>query len=536
MTIRPLMLLAALFLGPQACTRQPEPPPIRNAPVPVAAYHFVGAARVAASPDGTKLREIGAFSESRALWQHAVERMVRAPGPLSGGRLPASAVQAAAPWLRPLLTDLWQRESALRVQRQDAKSWEWTLAVDLGPERVGVWRTNLVGLAELWNLGTVLQGTAGDLPTMEIHGTNASVRIRWVEAGSWGLLGIGSPALPGLVDVLGHLRDSQRPVPALTNAWLSVSANLAQLAGPLGLASGMDWPEVDLAWRGDGEHVRAGGRIRFSRELTGPLDAWQVPTNLVSEPLISFSAVRGVRPILQQVEWLRPLQLDPLPDQLFAWAQGTAEGQLYCAFPMPGLAGLLPRWVTNAPQIFPAWARDMKLTQFEYYANEASLSWRGILPVITPNLKSVRHQDQEFAYGALFPPIPLGPPPDELLAQLARDDLVYYSWEVSTPRITQWIALSQLLSVMTQTPQLAGGQPALSWLFRAAPELGNAATEMLAVSPREWRLDRKSTVGFTAAELILGLRWLDSASFPRLSLLLDRPGATRHQATSPGQP
>ena len=535
MTIRSLILLGSLLLAPQGCTRRPEPPPNVNAPETVAAYHFVGAANVATSPDGSKLREIAAFNESRALWQHAVERVAQAPGQLSGGRLSATAVQAAAPWLRPLLADLWQRESALRVQRGGAAPWDWTLAVELGPERMGVWRTNLVALAQVWNLGTVLQGTAGDLPTMEIAGTNGSLRIRWVEAGSWGLLGIGSPTLPGLVEALDGVRDSQRPLAALTNVWLSVSADLARLAEPLGLPPGSDWPEVELDWRGDGEHVRAGGRVRFPREVTGPIEAWQVPTNLVSEPLISFSAIRGVRPILQRVEWLRSLQLDPLPNQLFAWAQATAEGQLYCAFPMPGLAGLLPQLATTAPRVFPDWARDLQLTRFEYDATDEALSWRGILPVITPKLTSARHLDQEFAFVALFPPIPLGPPPAELLAQLARDELVYYSWEVTPPRISQWIALSQLLSVMTRTPQLAGGQPALAWLFRAAPELGNTATEILAVSPREWSVHRKSTVGFTAAELLLGARWLDSVSFPRPSLLLDQPGTTRPQAT-PAQP
>ena len=533
MMIRSLILLASLLVAPQGCTRRTEPPPNQNAPKTVAAYHFVGAARVATSPDGLKLREIAAFNESRAWWQHAVERVVQAPGQLSGGRLPATAVQAAAPWLRPLVADLWQRESALQVQRGGAAPWDWTLAVELGPERMGVWRTNLMALAQVWNLGTVLQGTAGDLPTMEIAGTNTSLRIRWVEAGAWGLLGIGSPALPGLVEVLDRMRDSQRPVAPLTNVWLTVSADVAQLTGPLGLPPGADWPELELDWRGDGEHVRVGGRVRFPREVTGQLEVWQVPTNLVSEPLISFSAIRGVRPILQRVDRLRPLQLDPLPNQLFAWAQATAEGQLYCAFPMPGLAGLLPQLASTAPQIFPAWARDLKLTQFEYTAGDESLRWRGILPVVTPNLKSVRHLDQEFALGGLFPPIPLGPPPNELLAQLARDNLVYYSWEVTPPRIAQWIALSQLLSVMTQTPQLASGQPALAWLFRAAPELGNTATEILAVSPREWRFHRKSTVGFTAAELLLGARWLDSVSFPRPSLLLDRPGTAGRPVTSP---
>jgi len=499
----------------------------------VADYHFVGAARVAASPDGSKLREIASLSESRALWQRALERVTQVPGRLSEGRLAASAVQAAAPWLRPLLIDLWERESALRVQRQDGSSWDWTLAVELGPERMGVWRTNLVALAQAWELGPVLRGTAGDLPTMEIVGTNGVPRMRWVEAGSWGLLGIGPANLPGLVDALGQVRVAQRPVTSLTNAWLNVSADLAQLTGPLNLPPGSDCPQVSISWRGDGEHVRASGRIGFEREPGVELEEWQIPTNIISEPLISFSALRGVRPFLMRSERLRQLLPDRLPNQVFTWAQGTAEAQLYCAFPATGFSEHLPGLATTLPQAFPRWVQELGLTRFVHNPDQAVVSWQGILPSVTPTLGSVRHQDQEFALGSMFPPIPLGPPPDELLAQLARENLVFYSWEVTPPRVAQWIMLSQLMSVMTKTPQLPAGQPALRWLFRVAPELGNTATEVLALSGREWSFERKSTLGFGAAELVFGMRWIEGASFPRPALLLDQPSGAPGPAAAP---
>jgi hypothetical protein len=391
----------------------------------------------------------------------------------------------------------------------------------------------LVALAQTWELGPVLRGTAGDLPTMEIVGTNGAPRMRWVETGSWGLLGIGPANLPGLVDALGQVRVSQRPVSPLTNAWLNVSADLAQLTGPLNLPSGSDWPQVSINWRGDGEHVRASGRIGFVREPGVELEGWQIPTNVISEPLISFSAIRGVRPFLMRSERLRRLLPDLLPNQAFTWAQGTAEAQLYCAFPAAGFAERLSGLVTALPQAFPAWARELGLTQFVHKADEAIVWWQGILPSVTPTLGSVRHHEQEYALVSLFPPIPLGPPPPELLAQLARENLVFYSWEVTPPRVAQWIMLSQLMSVMTKTPQLPAGQPALRWLFRVAPELGNTATEVLAVSGREWSFERKSTLGFGAAELVFGMRWLEGAAFPRPALLLDQPTGAPGSATPP---
>ena len=58
----------------------------------------------------------------------------------------------------------------------------------------------------------------------------------------------------------------------------------------------------------------------------------------------------------------------------------------------------------------------------------------------------------------------------------------------------------------------------LQWLDEMERRLGNCATEMVAVSPTEWSMTRRSPIGLTAAELVGLLGWTESLDFPRLSL------------------
>jgi len=524
MTIRSLLVLTTLVWLAGGCTPRAES---ESPPESILRYHFVGSERVMTSSDGTRLREVAALPESKALARSLLDRLAGATGVFSGGRLSPQAVQTGAPLVRGLLEDVWRRESTLLVQRAGALPLDWSLAVELGPERMGVWRTNLVTLAQVWGLGTIRQGSAGDFPTMEVVGSNTTVRLLWVEAGRWGLMGVGTASMPGLAAKLKSYQAEQRPAPALTNGWLEVSADLAHWAAPLGLPAEGIWPQVEVAWRGDGENLRTAGRFHFAQDATGTLAAWNVPTNLVTEPLVSFAALRGVQPLLEKWSLLGQMGFKPVPDRVFLWAQGSAEGQIYCAFPGSGLEQVLPTLTAKLPQLFPEWARKMGLTDFTYAETNRTVVWRGILPVVAPTLRAEKAGEEDFAVLGLFPPIPAGPPPPDLLAQLARPDLVYYHWEVTQPRVQQWTMLTQLYSMMAQSPQLVTNKTSLPWLQKVGPRLGNTATEVLAVTPKEWTFSRRSHLGLTAAEMVWAARWLEGESFPRPSFLLGQPGSVR---------
>jgi len=518
MTIRLPILAAATALLTPGCTSNQEP---TTPPRLMAQVHFIGANQVAVDTEATQLKAIAALPKTQAFLDFVFERLSRSSGILSNQQLGAEAVRAASPALRSMLEDLWRNEFVATLQGADQQPTDWTLAVRLPPERLGVWRTNLAGLAATWKLGSVRQGIAGNLPTMEIGGSDSPVRLRWVEAGNWGLMGVGIPSLPGLAKTLQAVADGHPPVPSLTNSWLEAAVDLKALAPSLRLSNQVPWPKAKLTLRSDGENVRSFGTLDFPEDVTGTLEPWQVPTNIITEPLVSFGAARGIAPLLAHSTLLKTLRFHPVPNRCFTWALQASAGQVFMAFPMPGLTNLLPGIVQQAPDLVPQAFHAEGPPRITLLATNQTVVWQGVVPFVVPSLKSEQGPGGEYALVSLFPSFPVAPPPPELLGQLSPTNLIYYGWEITQHRIEQWLMITQLGSVITKTPQLSITRPALPWLTAVAPHLGNCATEVLAVSPRQWAFNRKSQIGLTGPELVLLSRWIESVSFPKAGILVE---------------
>jgi hypothetical protein len=287
---------------------------------------------------------------------------------------------------------------------------------------------------------------------------------------------------------------------------------------------------------GQNENLRTTGRLSFPQVVTGDLDPWKVPTNLISEPMISFTAARGVRGILDRVDVLKRLRLGPMPNEVYAWGQQVGEFTSYLAFPAEGLKDRLADVAEAAPTLLPEWARTLGLARFSYVATNATVQWKDLLPVVVPVLHSTEALGREHGLISLFPPAYIKPPPEDLLNQLHRSNLVFYSWEITYPRLIQWRTMSQLVSVLTETPQLRTNQPALPWLMTVESRLGNAVTEVTRVSPSEWEVSRKSQLGLTAMELVYLARWIESTTFPKPGVRLPvSPGAAASRPPRPTQ-
>jgi hypothetical protein len=505
--------MAALLAA--GCTAKQEP---TTPPQVMAQVHFVGAKQAAADPQGTTIKKVAAMAQSKALLKHLLDRVSEAPSILGKGVISSNAASATQPVLRTMAEELWNTEFSLILQGAEKIPTDYTLAVRLNPERLGIWRTNIAAIAGLWNLGTVRQGLAANLLTMEVGDPISPVRLRWVESGDWGLLGVGTPSLPGLAKMLQSVGAGERPVPELTNNWLEASIDLQTLAPSIHLPTDFPWPQLDIQFRGDGENVRTAGTLTFPEDVTGSMEAWQVPTNIVTEPLITFSAARGIAPLLEKVQLLKNLGLSPAPNRLFTWGLQASAGQVFMAFPMPGLTNQLSKIAEQAPDLIPAAFSPGGKPDVLYNTTNHSIVWRGTVPIIVPSFQSLTGPGGEYAVAGLFPSFPVSPPPPELLNQLAATNLIHYSWEITEHRVKQWLMLTQLGSVMSKTPQMTRAQPALPWLQAAAPLLGNSATEVLAESPRKWTFNRKSQIGLSGPELVLLARWVESVDFPLADL------------------
>jgi hypothetical protein len=348
--------------------------------------------------------------------------------------------------------------------------------------------------------------------------------VLWVEAGQWLVLGIGQNFLPTASEALRRIKTDGRPVPPASGYWLQMEADLPRLQKALRLPQWIRWPNVAFTLVGAGDYLRSTLRIAFAESMTGPLHPWRVPTNIIREPLVSFSAMRGLGPLLETCPTVSKLQLNPAPNELFLWAQDGTVFQTFWAWPAPDATNTLKRIAEAAPALVSPEMQKRGLGHIIWLSTNSQVFWQA-LPAITPFLKRAEDGGREFITGGLFPPLrSTNPPPPDLLAQfIHRTNLLYYDWEITQSRLAQWQVISQLFAIIADKPQLTTNYAGLPWLLKIGPHLGNTVTEISVNSPREWSLNRKSHLGLTGVELVTLVRWLESTNFPRLSLDLPRP-------------
>jgi hypothetical protein len=494
-------------------------------------YHFIGTQSIARDEQGTQLKRVAELEQTVALLQHVLDRLARSPGVFAGDALTSEQVDQGATVLRPMFEDLLAHESFLEVRGPASRPSQWLLGVALPTARAAAWRDGLSRLREVWNLGEPdpEQGT-GDTRRGGIQRDGAPAVVRWAEEHGWLLIGIGDEQTALFDRALKGLQEKRPPVVPRTEDWLAAEVDLGRVAGPLGLPPAKIWPRTELNVTGRDENLRTTMRVLFPEPVTGPLRAWQVPTNIVCEPLVSFTAMRGVAPWLERSDAVRSIELEPVPDELYFWAQAHTAFTTFGAFPTPDPTNRIKRIAALAPGIVGEDWQRQGLSQIEWDPANHQAIWKGLL-IITPHLRPVPDVGTNFVVGGLFPQLRTArPPPADLLAQFVpRPDVLYYDWEITQARLGHWRHLAQLFAIIAGQPQFSKDMPGLNWLMQmeTEPFLGNTITEITAVSPNEWLLTRRSHIGFNGLELVALARWVESRDFPRPSLRLPDDGTGR---------
>jgi hypothetical protein len=246
------------------------------------------------------------------------------------------------------------------------------------------------------------------------------------------------------------------------------------------------------------------------------MEAWNIPTNVIHDPLIGFSAVRGIRPWLKSFKAWNDLQLGTPPNQAFFWAQGGAPFLHFVAAPSAEasnqvnklsecvLRDLNPILATNG------WP----MSAFTRQTNSPGLVWQGV-PYFSPNVDCVNCGGSRFLFAGLAPDrLTNQPAPAGLFQYLqASPKVVAYDWEVSRPCLEGWTQMGQLARHMLCRARMTY-TAGLAWVAALSPKLGNSITSVEFSSPTRISLVRTSTVGFTGAELHILADWLESLQFP----------------------
>lgn len=512
----------ALGLGCQRKAEEPTQNAEQKTPTPteriLARVHCKGFAHLAAGTNASTLQEIWKLPETETLRSMALEKLTPALlNVLVNANAPTNSNNAAL--LRPLLDDLLRSESVFEMVQRGDRPPVWTLALRLDEARKDLWRENtaklLQGGGAFLFSGKLTNGwiaLARDSTTVD--STLPTNTPLWREVGS----------LPATVPESPH--------------WLRADADWPRLTNAIPACSWLALPKFDLTVQGKDDGLRTEVHLHFAKPLNWPIEPWQLPTNTIRDPLISFTALRGFGPWVKTRDWFQKLGLASLPNQLVAWGQSDTPFQIQLAAPVGDATNELKRIAASWVPLVNSNLVDTPIEPVQVHTNVAQINTRMLF--LVPFIRVAPEPAGQFLNAGIFPVQP-GPkvPPAELFEQLNRTNLVYYDWEITQFRLGQLRETLDLLGTLLTLPQMGTNSVARRWVDAAAPKLGNTITELSATSSEELSLVRRSHIGLNGLELVALANWIESTNFPKIDLSVGfrpPPKTRRMQGAAPGPP
>ncbi len=483
----------------------------------IARVYFAGTERISADTNAAAFTNLWCSPEAQALRAQTLGKLSRAPGTWFKSKILAGASDGAAQF-RPLLDDLLSAEWFLQIRDATNGSPEYALAIRLNAARAQLWSTNLATVFQMWTDIPVAQDKSGNWELKKHQPPNL---IRFARAGDWVVFGSGQDKLPLNDELVQRILAEKRPAPAEKNDWLTADLDWPRLARWFPSLKAVDLPETQWQAVGRNGNLRLDGKLIFPQPLVLSLEKWRVPVDAIHQPIISFTAARGIASWLEKQNWAQPYEISPAPNQVFVWAMPGYPLQTFAAVPVPDAKKALAQFDQKL-SANTGWQSHLMMPVTMVMTN-GQISWRG-LPFIAPNLLALHEPAGDFLFAEVFPNSPKSKPlPPELFAQLDRTNLVYYDWEITAERLKLLPQLSQLALMVTRHQQLDAQSAAGKWLTRVGPKLGNTVTEVTQTAPNELSFVRKASSGLTAIELTALANWLEATNFPGCDLRLPLP-------------
>jgi hypothetical protein len=496
--------------------------------------HFVGGAALKSRPEAARWARMAATNTAFSdLLNQASKKLATTPFRVLRSGLPPG-VKDHADLLQPLFDDLFTAESWIEWRGTATTTEQLAVAVRLSEARAKDWSSALNAVAKSWTGQTPQTDPAG----WQVRLRQSPNLLGFARVGEWVVIGLGQDQLKLWADFQAKLKARTQPFPADTASWLDLHADWPLVQPRLPLPLPFNAPESHLLLTADRDQMRFKGTLVPEKPLTWKPEAWQTPTNLMREPLISFTAVRGAATLFNENAVLRGLGLPTPPSQFYLWSMDGVPFRTYAMAPYPGASNAVRRaaaGITN--QYNPELAR-LGLGEIGLANTNPVISWRG-LPFVMPYLGAGWTARGEYLVAGMFASSPKGePPPKELLRQFeGRNELAYYDWEVTEPRLGQWRSMSQLFNIIGHQAQVRTNAAATRWLSSIQRGLGETVTEITVASPRELKLTRKAPMGLNAFELTYLANWIESTNFPFSPFATPRkPTRPAKSATPPNAP
>lgn len=540
-----LVILAAFGLAGLGC-KDPKPDPASAPSVApatssiatdepageiLARIHFVGSDQLEADTNAATLNRIGSLPETAALRSDILDKLATAPGRSMG--LATNVTAEVAAGIRPLLNDLLSAESYLEVRDKEGGEPEWALAVNLKGTRLGAWESGLKDVLAGLGHGQTSPFEANGTKGWEVAAKKGGNVFRFFKAEGgllildasgqpitgWTVLGSGAGEQSLAGEIVARLAAGGKPGPSGEEDALEVTIDFPRLVEEFKWDRWEGLPYIDIQSRVVKDNVRSTGSLVFPEALGLTTDAWKIPTNTIHDPLISFTAARGIAPWLEKQSFYQAVKLKQTPNQAFAWAMGGPFFLSHIAVPAPGSTNQIGELVPRLEKIFREEFKKRGLGTVTNVAKATMVQWMDGFPIAArPFVRSSEEATDDFLMMGL---LPVGhgqftnPPPAALVGQITgKKDLIYYNWEITQDRLTQLKLIFQFASWISNRPKMAANTAADKWVNAVGANLGNTATEITLASPREMKLVRTSHLGLSAFEIMTLSYWVNSGEFP----------------------
>jgi hypothetical protein len=482
-------------------------------------------AQLTGNTNVTALREVVRLAETQALLDRVREHFSRALAGQAKSQWPGLSGDPTER-LRPLWQDVGDAETHWSMHGQDRRINEWILALRLSPNRAGLWNTNLW---QVFASSSAMKPTASKqtaYPGWEVRTTNASGVFRFATASNWCVVAWARDNPVSADKFLAQLK-VRSASPATTN-WLTAWWDWGKLPASccpawLGDSQPGKTPIGTFHLNGSGGYLRSHLKVQYPQAQSWNLQPWNVPTNIILDPMVSFTAIQGFGPWLAKNTNARLLEFNPVPNQLYLWALAETPFQTYAAMQVKNGSNTLTHLATRLPDFIKACFPPRGVGAIVMQTNNMVVSWRG-LPFIVPYALVEKGPGGDFLVGGLFPTAMTNTTPMDiqLAAQIqGRTDVFLYDWEITQDRLLQLRTLVPLLGMLANdtgdmsadTAAQAHQRLIADWIRAVAPHLGNTVTEVVASSPKEITATRKSHIGLNSAEIMALTRWLSSPEF-----------------------
>ncbi|MFO1477013.1 MAG: hypothetical protein U1F98_10230 [Verrucomicrobiota bacterium] len=475
--------------------------------------HWMGKKQLGIEAGAYSLMRIWTLDASVKVQNQSLDRLASAPWRLLLG--PAQVTNIYTLALRPLLNDVVQEETYFEIRDRTNTSPDCAFAIRLDPRHSGQWETNLaLAVQSLFGQWPTQQGGRGWI----LSRAGSPGRVELTRAGNWTLLGLSGGDNVLVQEWIGRINKTGTPVRTeRPHLWLELDVNAARFAALSGNTAPA-LPRVSFTLTGDGADVVARAFLDFSSSIQPPTTAWTVPTDILSESVVEFSALRDVDNLLG----LSPAA-PALPGQVFSWAPTSMPGQWCWATPLPpGLPGGLV--VTNLAGLAGALLASHAAGELAVMSNPDGAIWNGV-PGAAPFFKIIQSGGRDWLMGGTLAnadivtnlPVALYPLPgvSELSARLqAMTNVFFYHWEATEPRVESAFLLAQAFRAAFRGTPIPMESRSVDWLKAITSRSGSCTTILRQTGPAQLTLERTSPTGFSALELAVLVDWLESPWFP----------------------